>query len=147
MLDLVSLLKLFVSGFQLFLELFVLFLESVVFLVKVFFLLLDTSFLTGKLVSSLLDLFFKLGAALVYLVLSFNKSDLLFAVGFLFSRFDNALSLLFGGAYSGLCLSLAVIYARLKADKARNSRSHNKYDHINGILQQKNLLFMILKIW
>ena len=72
-LDLVSLFKLFIGCFQLFLELIVLLFKGVILLVKVFFLLLDTAFLTGKLVPALLDLLFKLCAALVDLVLSLDQ--------------------------------------------------------------------------
>ena len=103
-LDPVSLFQLFIGIFQLFLELFVLFLKGIVLSVKVFFLLLDTSFLSGKLVSAFLDLFFKLSTALVYFVLCFDKSNFLFAVGFFLGCLNDALGFLFGRADSRFSL-------------------------------------------
>ena len=133
-LDLVSLFKLFIGCFQLFLELIVLLFKGVILLVKVFFLLLDTAFLTGKLVPALLDLLFKLCAALVDLVLSLDQRYLLLAVSLFLCCFNDSFGLLFGRAYRCFCLGFAVLYAFTEKYKSRYGRRCHKYCNIDHVI-------------
>ena len=94
MFDLVSLFKLFLGCLDFFLENIVLLFKSVIFLVQVFFLLLNSAFLTGKLASAVLDFLFKLIAALVNFVLSLYKGD------FLLSASSLAVSMIFSASFS-----------------------------------------------